>query len=122
MIKYKVVLNKIDSIELDLLGRKKLFIKDQEVQESAYTKSYPQYFKRVGEEKGYDIILAKPIFIPDPIIDFVTKEEERQKITKKYITIEEEEIPKIDNELQNAISEFLTEYSDDFDVKIETQE
>jgi len=122
------------------MGRNKEFFKDSEVTEDAYTKAYPQYFKKIGEISGYNSFLATPVFIPDPIKEFVEKEEERQKekITEENINdvaevIEDfiENIADVDvdrkdikdilvaeeTEVEIELSDF-----DEEDVKIETEE
>ena len=114
MIKYITVLDK-DKIVLDLMGRKKTFNNDEEVHEDIYTKAYPQYFKRIGEIIGVKGFLTTPLFIADPIDDFLAKEIIRgePKTIDKELPIE----VKID-ELAEAAGEFIN----DFDVKIETEE
>ena len=87
MIKYITVLDKAQ-ITLNLMGRKKIFKKNEEVLEDIYTKSYPQYFKRIGEVKGYNSFLSSPIFIPDPIIEFLEKEKARKPTKKQNLPTE----------------------------------
>jgi hypothetical protein len=88
MIKYIV---DIDSpkIVLDIMGRKKTFFYNEEVNEDIYTKTYPAYFKRIGIIKGYNHNLSTPTFIPDSINDFINKEQNRKNL-------------KIREELQNT--------------------
>lgn len=125
MIKYITVLD-TPSITLDLMGRTKTYENSQEVHEDAYTRAYPQFFKKIGEIKGYGKFLATPVFTPiesDPIRDFVNKEEVRK--TEKKIEIKDSEIQevKIDKiaeaaeEIEDIIEEVLEQ-----DVKIETEE
>jgi len=114
MIKYITVLD-TPLITLDLMGRKKTYKNSQEVHEDAYTKAYPQYFKKIGEIKGYGKFLATPIFIPidDPIKDFVKKEEIRktEKIIiakNKNLEIKEvkiEQIADIEDIIEDAVIE-----------------
>ena len=79
MIKYIV---DIDSpkIVLDIMGRKKTFFSNEEVNEDIYTKTYPAYFKRIGIIKGYNHNLSTPTFIPDSINDFINKEQNRKNL------------------------------------------
>jgi len=124
MINFKTVISN-DSIELNLMGRKRVFKKGEEVGENAYTKAYPQHFQRIGEIKGLNHFLADIEFIPDPIREFLDKEEDRKSSSKKYITTTKEEpIERVEDEIANAINEEITKTSelDDFDVKIETTE
>jgi hypothetical protein len=135
MIKFKAELTS-PNIELNIMGRKRTFKNGEEVGENAYTKAYPQHFVRIGEEFGYSVHLTKPVFIADPIEEFLKKEEERKEGSQKYIsdTLEDEFIVQKD-ELADAIAEHIeSNYSidvdeeeiediiDDFDVKIETED
>lgn len=119
MIKYITVISK-DEICLNIMGRTATFTKDQEVTENAYTKAYPQYFKRIGEITGFSSFLATPLYVADPIQDFLAKEKER----KKYINIPSDKVLiKKDDEVKKAIEDSLAEVSsieELFDVKIET--
>jgi len=92
MIKYKVNI-KEDSIILDIMGRKKTFYKDQEVNEDIFIKTYLHFFKKIGTMTGYMANLATPMFIPDPITDFLYKEKDRieEKKDKNINNIEEPE-------------------------------
>lgn len=117
MIKYVTILNK-DEVQLNIMGRIATFTNNQEVTENAYTKAYPMYFKRVGEITGFNSFLAKPMFLADPIEEFLTKEAERNI----YIPIKNQSnsSKKIanDNSISEAIKVLLEE---DFDVKIEIE-
>ena len=121
MIKYIAVLD-TPSITLDLMGRKKTYKNSQEVNEDIYIKAYPQYFRKIGEIKGYSKYLATPVFIPvenDPIKDFLKKEEIRKtekKIKAKDSRIHEVKIDKIAEEVEDEIEDEIQ------DVKIETEE
>ena len=81
MIIYKV----LKDVTLTLANRKKIFIKDEEVQENIYTKAYPKSFSKIGITSGFSKHLSVPVFIPDHIDDFVTKENNRkeQKVIKE---------------------------------------
>jgi hypothetical protein len=126
MIKYIV---DIDSpkIVLDIMGRKKTFFYNEEVNEDIYTKTYPAYFKRIGIIKGYNHNLSTPTFIPDSINDFINKEQNRKNLkireelqntkntknvknkSKKSLEVElealfdktDEDISSIDNKVEN---------------------
>lgn len=138
MIKYIVQLNE-PKITLDIMGRKQTFINNKEVLEDIYTKTYPQYFKRLGEITGFSNYLSKPVFIPDSITEFVQKESTRVKETKKIITPNDQKVKEVKiDEIAEAIDEFVEEktgvdldkndiidiiesFSEE-DVKIETEE
>jgi len=123
MIKYITIIKSHD-IVLNLMGREKTFINNQEVHEDAYTKAYPQYFKKIGEIKGYSNYLAVPTFIPDPIEEFNEKESIRKeciKKEKKNIKIQEPhevDLEEIAIDTPDVI--FETEETDD--VIFETEE
>jgi len=135
MIKYITILNE-KSIVLNLMGREKEFINGQEVTEDAYTNAYPQYFKKIGEMKGYGSYLATPVFIPDPIIEFVQKEDKRKKIKNNKKTeisnLSKQDTSELVDEIEDLIEEKydidITEEDKDLiedlieDVKIETEE
>lgn len=78
MIKYVAVLDE-PQITLQLMGRKKTFKHNEEVNECAYTKAYPKHFNRIGETKGYANHLNTPAFVPDQISDFLRKEVVRKE-------------------------------------------
>ena len=143
MIKYITVID-TPSIILEIMGRKKEYKNSQEVNEDIYVKTYPQYFRKIGEMKGYNTHLAVPRFVPienDPIKDFVNKEEIR-KIEKKVqskdsriqqVKIEEivemaEDIEEVIEEKYNIdidsedIEDIIKESLEDIGVKIETEE
>lgn len=111
MIKY---ITNIDAneISLNIMGREKIFMKNEEVYEDIYTKAYPQYFKRLGELKGHDSYLSKPIFVPDIIEDFLLKEDKRKK--------EKSEINEVQEVPLDEIAEDTVEFDKD-DVRIETE-
>lgn len=135
MIQYKADLL-VPQIELNIMGRKRVFKNGEETGENAYTKAYPQYFKRIGRTVGYSVHLSKPIFIADPIEEFIKKEEDRKPTSQKYISaVTEEEKVDLKDEIADAIAEHLEEKHnidideeeiediiDEFDVKIETTE
>jgi hypothetical protein len=108
MIKYITIINDSE-ITLNLMGRKKTFKNKEEVHGDAYTNAYPQYFKKIGEIKGYSNYLAVPTFIPDPIEDFIEKEKHRKtekKLTiKRNIGISEVDIEEIASDIEDAIEE-----------------
>jgi len=108
MIKYKTIINE-NEITLNLMGREKTFLKNEEVTGDAYTKAYPQYFKKIGEVIGYNTFLATPVFIPDPIQEFVQKEEARKSI-------------KIQEDIQEVDIDDITEDIDTQDVIFEMEE
>jgi len=119
MIKYITVID-TPSITLELMGRKKEFKNSQEVKEDLYTKLYPQYFKKIGEIKGYNGYLAKPYFVPvddDPIKDFVKKEEIRK--TEKIVAIKKQD-PEIKEVKIEQIAD--TGVNSEKDAVIETEE
>jgi hypothetical protein len=135
MIRYITVLNTYD-ITLDLMGRKKTFTNKQEVYGDAYTKAYPQYFKKIGEVIGYNSYLAVPTFIPDPIEEFTRKESVRKKAKKdkvaKKIEVSEVDIEEIAADLEEVIEEkynvdidkdnLVDTIEEILDVKFETEE
>jgi hypothetical protein len=133
MIKYITVLDSHE-ITLNLMGRKKTFTNKQEVHGDAYTKAYPQYFKKIGEITGYNSYLAVPTFISDPIEEFTMKESVRKKakIIEEKIKISEVDIEEIATDLEEAIEEIydVDINKDDLvntiegilDVKFETEE
>lgn len=115
MIKYITVLDSHE-ITLNLMGHKKTFTNKQEVQGDAYTKAYPQHFKKIGEITGYNSYLAVPTFIPDPIEEFTQKESVRKKVkAANKIELSEVDIEEIALDLVDPIEEIL-------DVKFETEE
>jgi hypothetical protein len=123
MTKYIVNIN-VPTIELDVLGRKTLFKKNEEVSGNTYTKCYPQYFKKIGEVKGYNINLATPTFIPDIIQEFAEKEKERRPKTKK-VKVQDIEplVPIVQEKTQvQELEELFEELVEEFDIKIETEE
>lgn len=114
MIKYITVFEEAQKT-LTLMGRKKTFTSNTEVNEDIYTKAYPQYFKRIGEVTGVIGYLNTPVFVRDSIDDFLRKEEVRAvEKPKEKETILPKEV-KID-ELVEASKEFNS------DVKIEIEE
>ena len=114
MVKYEVVCE--DFVTLRIMGRKRVFNNGETCKENAYTKNYPQYFKRIGEMVGYNLYLATPTFIPDSINDFMRKEEIRksEKIEPVIETIEAPKPIEFD-----SIEDLLAE---DTEVTIETEE
>jgi len=95
MIKYKV---QIDSptIVLSVMNRERTFKKNEIVEENLYTNMYPQYFKKIGEVQKLTTFLAKPVFIKDPIEDFIEREKARKNI---YNNTKKEKLPeKVDFE------------------------
>jgi len=132
MIKYITVIDS-HKITLDLMGRKKTFTNKQEVHGDAYTKAYPQHFKKIGEVKGYNSYLAVPTFIPDPIEEFTRKESARKKAKKdkvpNKIEVSEVDIEEIGTDLEEVSEEVtnLEEATEEvteevLDVKFETEE
>ena len=125
MIKYITVLDK-EQITLNLMGRKKVFENNEEVHEDIYTKSYPQYFKRIGVIKGYGGFLTTPTFIPDPISDFLEKEKVRKvhnPLESQPVLPKEVKIDEIANALEEEIYKDIEERPfDEAEVKIETLE
>lgn len=128
MIRYITTINK-PSITLNLMGRKKEYLNSQEVNEDAYVRAYPQHFKKVGEIKGYNVHLAKPLFIPfesDPIKDFVNKEEKRksEKIeeTQAQQVLMEVQIEEIVNDFIEESKEFIESMESMESMEIETPE
>lgn len=123
MIKYITVLD-TPSITLELMGRKKEYKNSQEVNEDIYIKSYPQYFKKIGEMKGYSSHLAVPRFVPienDPIKDFVNKEEIRK--TEKKIEIKDSEIQEVKiDKIAEAAEEIEDIIEEKYDVDIDSEE
>jgi len=115
MIKYKTTINE-NEITLNLMGREKTFLKDEEVTGDAYTKAYPQYFKKIGEVIGYNAFLATPVFIPDPIQEFVQREEARKSVKVQEDIHEVKEVD-IDD-----IAEDVQDVQDVQDVTFETEE
>jgi len=122
MIKYITVIDS-HKITLDLMGHKKTFTNKQEVHGDAYTKAYPQHFKKIGEVKGYNSYLAVPTFIPDPIKEFTRKESARKKAKKGKVPnkaeVSEVDIEEMGTDLEE-VSEEVTE--EVLDVKFETEE
>jgi len=134
MIKYKTIID-TPSITLNLMGREKIFMKNQEVNDDAYTKAYPKYFKKIGEINGYGKFLATPIFTSienDPIKDFLNKEEVRKRVKVSEIKeviiekiaedIEEKIEKKFDIDINSEDIEDIIEESFEYDAKIETEE
>jgi len=119
MIKYRVNLMDKKSITLTILGRDRIFTNNDEVDENIYTKTYPSYFVRIGQTDGFLRALAVPVFIPDPIEDFISKESTRSEESEKIYIPSKVEIKVVDE-----ISQLLEDYIDDnkYDVKIETEE
>jgi len=121
MIKYITVID-TPSITLELMGRKKEYKNSQEVNEDLYVRAYPQYFKKIGEIKGYSNYLAKPYFIPvdnDPIKEFVKKEEVRkaEKIEKKDSKILQVNLEEIAEKIEDTIEEELKVDIDSEDIE-----
>jgi hypothetical protein len=104
MIKYITVIED-NEISLDLMGRKKIFKKDEEVNYDVYVKAYPQYFKKIGIMKGYSSYLATPTFIPDQIEEFVEKEAIRKVEISENSEIKEVDIDEIAEEIEEVIEE-----------------
>ena len=68
-----------ENCNLTVQGRKRFFRKNEEVEESAYTKAFPKYFKKIGEieiKKPHQAIIMKPISTrkDDAIETFIKKE------------------------------------------------
>ena len=118
MIKYKTIINK-NSITLNLMGREKIFMKDQEVNEDAYTRAYPQYFKKIGEVTGYNIFLAAPVFIPDPIEEFTQREDIRKSLKQREVH-EVQEVQEVQEVHEVDIDDIAQDTTED--VIFETEE
>ena len=114
MTKYITVID-TDTITLDIMGRKKTFKNSEELNGNLYTDTYPQYFKKIGTFMGYGTYLAKPIFIPDYIEEFVQKEEKRKEEILKSETLETLETP------EEVTMEEISD-SNEIDVIFETEE
>ena len=67
--------------ELNIMGRIKKLKKDEEIQESNYTKTYPKFFKEIGSIE-YNGNLSKGIFVPikEPIKAPIKKYIEEDKV------------------------------------------
>lgn len=74
MLIYKV----LETIELSIMGRKKLYIKGSEVTEDTYIITYPEYFKKIGSIEGLTRYLSNIKIIKDPIEEFIIKESNRK--------------------------------------------
>ena len=127
MVKYIAVLDS-DEITLDIMGRKKVFKNNTEYDECIYIKTYPVHFKRIGNTIGYNLALAKPLFIMDPIVEFTQKEAIRKTEPGYRPPVNNLKLVEID-ELQDANDEFMatetkqTEQTEpEVDVKFETEE
>jgi len=125
MIKYITVID-TPSITLELMGRKKEYKNSQEVNEDLYVKAYPQYFRKIGEIKGYNGYLATPYFVPvdnDPIKDFAKKEEIRK--TEK-IVITKNQDPEIKEVKIEQIADIAEKIEDiiekELDVDIDSED
>jgi len=106
VIKFKVVIEE-DYIDLSSSGRIKRFYNEELVDENIYTLTYPKIFKQIGQTKGFDIHLAKPLLELDYIDDFVSKEQDRDTNVDEYMpNISEEE--KTTEEISKAYEEFNT--------------
>jgi len=79
MKQYKTIINE-PNIVLSIMNREKLFKKFEIVNENIYTKTYPDFFREIGEVKGIKSFLSKPFF---------KKEEKLIKKTVKQVKLEE---------------------------------
>ena len=111
MIKYISTHN----ITLNIMNRKRTFSIDEEVHENAFTKNYPQYFKKIGTTVGYNVYLSTPTYIPDPIQEFVRKEE----IRKNHIVYNPIQVHK---ESEESLEDILGKHIKESDVIFETEE
>ena len=109
MVLYKV----IENITLSSMGREKDFKKDEEVTESLWTKFFPKYFKRIGEYKREMVPLAEMTFIPDPIDEFVQKENQRKEENIKEILEMEEVKEFLEAPLSDEIKEDIKDFVED---------
>lgn len=119
MIRYKVVIDK-EEVTLSIQSRDRTFYNGDELDENIYTKTYPKFFKKVGETTGYMNHLAAIEFISSPIQDFTSKEKSRKE-EKEYDFTPRPEQYKMVDELGDLINEHIEDLID-FDVKIETEE
>jgi hypothetical protein len=112
------------------MGRIKTFYNKEEVTDNIYTKTYPEYFRRIGMIKGYDANLCVPVFIPDAIEEFVSKENIRKEENKKLVqepalkeTLEIQEVQETQDEPEKVpFEELFIENKEDTQESEEQEE
>ena len=102
-----------ENCNLTVQGRKRFFRKNEEVEESAYTKAFPKYFKKIGEieiKKPLQAIIMKPIS--------TRKEEAIETFIEKEKILKDEDFKEVNN-----VEEIVDTYEENEQVnKQKTQE